>query len=147
MRSVESCEEESSLLRLIPLVFKISRLGSTKREFHLTKSQLLLMLVLYHNEAVTMKDIAGYISSSKEQATRTVHPLADKGLVERFEHEENRKHVYVRITERGRQLVDAAVKEYHEQASSRIRASLSEEECLKLQEAVSTVAELLDKVE
>ena len=140
-------EKESSLLRLVPLVFKISRFGSARREFDLTKSQMLLMLALYHYGSVTMKQVSEFISSSKEQATRAVHPLVDRGLVERFELETNRKHVYIRLTESGQKLIKTAVKEYHDETATRIEASLSKKEYARLQKAVCVVDELLSKVE
>ena len=52
-----------------------------------------------------MKEAASYISSSKEQATRAVAPLVDKGLMERYTDSANRNYVHIQLTETGRMLV------------------------------------------
>lgn len=139
-------EEEVPLLCLLPLLQSLVRLADTHKEYGLTKSQAIVMITLKYRESITMSEAAQYISSSKEQATRAVAALCDRGLVERFEQPQNRTHVFIRFTEEGSRFMEEFGNRLREQISSRLSAKLSAEEIDTLRASLKTAVGLLNKV-
>lgn len=85
-------------------------------DFHqmrLTRYQMFLMMVLARKERMTMGQAASSIGCSREQATRLVAALVEDGYVERIHSRENRKLVYVCLTEKGALVMK------HEKAAAR----------------------------
>ena len=74
-------DEEVPLLYLLPILQRIVRLTDAHKEYGLTRSQVIVLVALCTRESVTMSEVAQYMSSSKEQATRAIAPLCDQGLV------------------------------------------------------------------
>lgn len=134
------------LLRLIPLTHRLLKLEDALKEFDLTKSQLYILAALYYRGFLTMTQVSESISSSKEQATRAVAPLVEKGYLKRFELENDRKHVYIELTDAGRQTIEAVrtrvISGFHE----RLDVAVSEEEKQQLIESLHTVISILNKV-
>ena len=97
--------DEIPLLRLIPVTYRIIELDKYAKNFDLTKSQIFILTALHSHGILNMTKIAEYLSSSKEQATRAVSPLVEKGLVRRIESENNRKVVNIEFTDEGRELI------------------------------------------
>lgn len=139
-------EDELPLLRLLPLSHRIISLTDFKKEFGLTKSQIILLIALHYRGSITMGQAAEYILSTKEQATRTVAGIVDQGLAERFILPENRTHVYLRLTEKGQTEMDAIRRESQRKMKERIDRSLNEEEKMQLRDAMNTFITLLNKV-
>ena len=96
---------EVPLLPLFPALQRLLDLTEAHKKYGLTRSQVIVFTVLTYRDSVTMGEMAQYISSSKEQATRAVAALCENGFVERFERPENRTHVYIRFTEQGREYM------------------------------------------
>lgn len=140
-------EGEIPLLRLIPLTNMIVDIHEMAKEYDLTKSQLIFMTALYYRGRLHMKKIAEYLSSSKEQATRAVAPLVDKGLVKRLEDGENRTHVFVTLTETGTVMMHRLLESVRSEIGPKLRRSLTEEEMAQLTESVHNVVTLLRKIE
>ena len=138
--------EEVPLLRLMPMLNRLVRLTDAHKQYGLTKSQVVVLVALHYRESVTMSEIAQYLSSSKEQATRAVASLFDAGLVDRFEQPENRTHVYIRFTEKGKQFMQDFSTRMRAEITARLSASLSPEELETLRGCVETTVELLGKV-
>ena len=103
-------------------------------------------MALYSRGILNMTETSEFISSSKEQSTRAVAPLVEKGLVKRFELENNRKCVYIELTESGKAFMEAFWKELHKLVAEKLCSSLSAEELRMLFESVRTTAGLLSKV-
>lgn len=143
---MQTCDDEITLLHLLPLLHRIIGLTETHRKFGITKSQAIIFFVLHYRDGITMSEIARYISSSKEQATRTVAALCDSGLVERYEDPRNRTHVYIRFTEAGRENMQRLVQEFRTDIYNRLTASLNDDDIQKLNQAVRTSVEILGKV-
>ena len=93
--------EESSLLTVLPLIQRLILSSINREKFPFTKTQLSIFALLSSRDSLTMKEVAGYISSSKEQATRAVAPLVDAGYVERFVDPSNRTWIHIRLTPDG----------------------------------------------
>ncbi|MDO5445855.1 MAG: MarR family transcriptional regulator [Eubacteriales bacterium] len=141
-----TCEDEIPLLHLLPLLQRIIGLTETHRKFGVTKSQIVIFIVLHYRESVTMSEIAKYISSSKEQATRAVAALCDNGLVERYEDPGNRTHVYIRFTGTGKTYMEQLIREFRTDIFERLASSLDEDDIQNLNQAVMTTVEILSKV-
>ena len=62
----------SALLEMMPMYHKIVLNEIEMKSIHLTKSQFFILLALMSNESLNMTQVATYIASSKEQATRAV---------------------------------------------------------------------------
>jgi len=140
-------DEELPILRMLPLTQRLFSLADLKKHYGLTKSQIVIMIALLYRESVTMSMIAEYMSSSKEQATRVVAGLVDNGLVERFEHSENRTRVYVRLTEAGKSYMKKCRTELYAQLHEKVDVVLSAEEKEQLHLALNTAVALLSKVQ
>ena len=138
--------EEIPLLRLLPILQRIVCIADAHKKFGVTKSQMIIFLVLYYRDGVTMSEIARYISSSKEQATRAVATLCDSGLVERYEDPGNRTLVLIRFTDKGRETMHELLLWLRSNVAEKLSASLSEEELVRLHQSVQTTVELLSMV-
>ena len=143
---MENAEKETQLLHLLPLLHRIVRLTDAHKKFGITKSQMIIFIVLYYRDTVTMSEIAQYISSSKEQATRAVAALCDNGLVERCEDAANRTHVLIRFTESGRAFMGQLTAWLRTEISRRLSASLSSDDLQRLHQSVQATVEILSKV-
>ena len=141
-----SCDDEITLLHLLPMLQRIIGLTETHKKFGVTKSQLMIFFVLHYRGSVTMSEIAQCLSSSKEQATRAVAALCDNGLVERYEDPSNRTHVYIRFTENGEKNMQQLMKEFRTNIYNRLTSSLDDEDIQKLKQSVLTTIEILGKV-
>lgn len=138
--------EEVPLLHLLPVIHRVIKLTDAHKQYGLTKTQTVMLIALYYRESVTMGELAQYISSSKEQATRAVAALCDNGLVERFENPENRTHVYIRFTDKGREFMRQLSKMLRAQIDERLALSLTEDELAALRQSVRTSIEILSRV-
>ena len=141
-----SDEGEIPLLELVALIYKAVDFHSLKKLHDLTKTQFLILAALYHSGTLNMTKISEYISSSKEQATRAVSPLADRGLISRVEHPDNRKHVYLVLTDAGRELVVEMRGEMRERFKGKVDSTLLPEEKEALLSSAETLTRLLSKL-
>ncbi len=117
-----------------------------RKQFPFSKAQLNIFTVLAVKGEVTMKQAAGYLACSREQATRAVAPLADAGYVERRTDPANRTRIFIRLTEEGK----GYLREQHEDLASRLGErmdrALTEREKTALFDDVSGLTALLKKV-
>ena len=146
MISEKNEDTEIPLLRLIPLIYRLVDFNRQKKRYDLTKSQFIVLVALYSRGILNMTETSEFISSSKEQSTRAVAPLVEKGLVKRIELEDNRKRVYIELTENGHSFMKDFWEELHSLVEEKLCSSLSAEELRELFESVRTAASLLSKV-
>lgn len=142
-------EEESGevpLLTLYPILQRLILGGFKKTQYVHTKSQLVIMLTLLTRETLTMSKIAEYLSSSNEQATRVVAPLAEEGYIERSVDKLNRTHVLVRLTPKGRKYIGGCLEVLRTNIYERLSSALSAEEMNELDQATQKMKRLLEKV-
>lgn len=111
----------------------------------LTKLQASALGTLHHAGSMNMTELARCLGVSKEQATRTIAPLVEHGLVVRDKDEENRRLVIVSLTAQGREFLQqqwgASLHLLEERLSE-----LADDEVEELAEASGTVARLMKKV-
>lgn len=144
---MENYGDETPLLALLPVLYRIISLTEVHKNFGITKSQAIVFIILHYRESVNMSEVAKYLSSSKEQATRTVAGLCDHGLVERFEAPENRTHVFIRFTDLGKEHLKKLIDELNKEVSEKVNASLTVEEIATLNESIRTTVSILNKVQ
>jgi len=143
----ESLCDNTQLLALLPLISKTVLSASGLREAGYTKSQLLILTALFRRGDLTMGQVAGFISSSKEQATRAVAPLVDHGLVERYVDPENRTKIHVRLTETGKASMAQNNRKFVHNLYQLLREHISDDEMRDLKAAVETMIRILSKLE
>ena len=146
MDSRHEPEQCSPVFPLLPHLFRLVLTSREHKEYGLSKMQMLILNALVSCDELTMTQISEFISSSKEQTTRTVSALVDRGMVERIVPQSNRTLVKIRLTDTGREFM----REYYGNAERRIRghirAYLTEEEIVQLREALGTAVKLLLKI-
>lgn len=139
-------EERSPVFSLLPLLHRLVLTPRSHKEYGYTKMQLIIFNALAVHGALNMTQIADFIGASKEQATRAVAPMVDAGLVERTVPEENRTRVDIRLTDAGREFLRGYFCDAEARIRSRVDASLTPDERVRLREALDTAAGLLMKV-
>lgn len=145
MRTSEG-DRDFSLLRLMPMIQKVILSCWDREKYPYTKSQLILIMALLQKDSLTMKEAASYISSSKEQATRAVAPLVDKGLMERYTDPANRSYVHIQLTDTGRTLVLEMLDSLYDNINKLLDQAISNEEKLALRDSLTESIRILNKV-
>lgn len=136
----------SALLEMMPMYHKLVLDKLEKKAVHITRSQFFILLALMSNDMLNMTQIAAYIASSKEQATRAVAPLVDVGYVERFHDEHNRKLVLIHLTPAGRAYLHET-KEQLRQSLEQKFEKLPPQEQADLTLALQTILRILKKMQ
>lgn len=139
-------DRDFSLLKLMPMIQKVILSCWDREKYPYTKSQLTLIMALLHKDSLTMKEAASYISSSKEQATRAVAPLVDKGLMERYTDPANRNYVHIQLTDSGRMLVLEMLDGLYDNINKLLDQAISNEEKLALRDSLTESIRILNKV-
>lgn len=136
----------SALFEIFPICQKFLLNTIDIPSMDLTKTQILILFALSGGRSLNMSQLSSYLASSKEQATRAVSPLVKDEYVVRFRNDENRKMVYVKLTEKGNDLISkekAMVKDY---LSKRFE-SLSKEDQESFHQSLFNILTILKKME
>ena len=136
----------SALFEIFPICQKFLLNTIDIPSMDLTKTQILILFALSGGRSLNMSQLSSYLASSKEQATSAVSPLVKDEYVTRFRSDQNRKMVYVKLTEKRNQLIlqeKALVKEY---LSKRFE-SLSKEDQELFHQSLSNILTILKKME
>lgn len=139
-------DEESPLFTILPMIQRLVYSSLDHKSFPYSRSQIIILIVLSIRKELTMKEVAGYLSSSKEQATRAISPLVDEGLVERFENPANRVHVYVRLTDSGVRYLKNIADTVKVSVKKRLQESISPESMEDLENTLFHAIEILREV-
>jgi len=131
----------SALFEIFPICQKFLLNTIDISSMPLTKTQILILFALSGGRSLNMSQLSSYLASSKEQATRAVSPLVKEEYVTRFRSDENRKMVYVKLTE----ILEEKrmVKEY----LSKRFDSLSKEDQQLFHQSLSNILTILKKME
>lgn len=136
----------SALFEIFPICQKFLLNTIDIPSMDLTKTQILILFALSGGRSLNMSQLSSYLASSKEQTTRAVSPLVKSEYVTRFRSDENRKMVYVKLTDKGNELIlqeKTLVKEY---LSKRFE-SLSNEDQELFHQSLSNILAILKKME
>lgn len=136
----------ADLMEVFPLCQKVILNTVDFKELGLTRTQFSILLTLAVKSPLTMSELAVYIASSKEQATRAVAPLVNEGYLERIQDESNRKLVLVRLTSEGKSIMEAKEKCFREAMAARI-SQLSSQDREDFIKAIRTTLQILKKLQ
>lgn len=146
MNEIEKDNIVGSLFAVLPLFQKLILNSLDMKNLKLTRKQLFILLALMRKERLNMSQIAKYLASSHEQATRSVAPLVEAGLLERFYDESNRKLVLIRLTDAGHEFIRVQKELLKENLIKHFDA-LSEQDVQRLINSLSVTIQILEKVE
>ena len=145
MQLAEINEIVSALLEIGPAYHRIILDKIEKKSTHITKSQIFILLALAGHPFLNMTQIAAYIASSKEQATRAVAPLVEMGYVLREHDTHNRKVVLISLTTKGNRFIHE-MKSQLQQALEKNLQILSKEEQIEFISSLSFILYVLEKI-
>jgi len=117
-----------------------------RKQFPYSRTQLNIFIALALEGEMTMKQVARYLASSQEQATRALAPLADNGFIERRIDPLNRTRVYVHLTEEGTRYLAEQREQLYKSINVKLKSALSEEEYDAIHSSVGTMIPLLTKI-
>ena len=104
----------------------------------------LLTLNELNGRDLTMSELAEELDITKQQLTKLVNDLEEKELVRRIHDSKNRRQVYIRITERGAQML-ADLKNRMMDSTVNVLSSYTEDELAELDECLVKLGKLLEK--
>ena len=81
----------------------------------------------YRNQPITMTRFANEMGITKQQMTKLVNDLEEKGYVERSHNKENRRQVYISITDEGLVHLDKMIGELAHETLNTLSAYTDEE--------------------
>lgn len=127
--------------QLVEKMFTFSRLMKGYMQYntgfmHLTLLQLQTLLFLHDNPQVQMRDIATHFSIEMPTATTLITKLVKEELVARRQDEEDRRLVRIVLTEKGKKLLEDAMRERNQKITL-LLSSLSQSEQNHLLEIIS----------
>ncbi|MBE6569094.1 MAG: MarR family transcriptional regulator [Ruminococcaceae bacterium] len=93
---------------------------------------------------ITMTEFADEMGITKQQLTKLVNDLEEKGYVQRIHNKENRRQVYISITEIGAEHLDTMLGELVHEVIRAIEG-FDENEKTKLSESVCVLSEMFRK--
>lgn len=88
-----------------PKIRKIFRQLVSIKDIPITFTQLTCLSIIEKHGQLTMSDLANELSMSNQQLTKVVDALVDFDMVERRYDDGNRRKVFAKTTERGKQTL------------------------------------------
>ena len=107
-----------------------------------TKSQIDVLMILGIFGTLNMTQVSECLAASKEQASRAVAPLVERGLVKRERNSERYRVVDVSLTEAGKRFLEDERRRHAERLRERL-SSVSTEDREKLVRASKAALEVL----
>lgn len=112
----------------------------------LTPLQIQALRMMARNDKLAMNEISSRMHMSKQQLTRFVDGLVRRNLFERVYDDNNRRSIFIRITEEGLNELKIFAEEGIEFFAFQLE-ELSDEEVGRVEEALATIEEILGKLE
>lgn len=133
------------------LEFAVAFLTLSKCQYHsnsLKVSSLpfftLVALDNWAEKDYTMSELADKLRITKQQLSKMINMLEEKGLVERIHDRENRRRVYIRICDAGREMMDCLKQEMLESTLFGLR-SYSPGELFEMDSCICRLIKLMEK--
>lgn len=133
---------EEALLDAMGAIDNLARSSVMENRQVLTKAQADIMIGLSVMGPMSMTQVSEHIAASREQATRAVAPLVERGFVVKTRNPENRRVVTVELTEKGRRDFEEGRARIVEGLRERLDA-LPDEERERLLAACRVVVDVL----
>lgn len=83
-----------------------------KKFYELTPNQMSTLWYLLKGGTMTMTEFVAKLYMSKQQGTQHIEQLVQKGLVEREYRKENRRTIYIKITDNGKAIINDINEKY-----------------------------------
>jgi DNA-binding MarR family transcriptional regulator len=109
-------------------------------ELDMSTPQFKALLLISEEEGIKMRELARKMGGSFSNATVLVDRLVERGLVERLAEPQDRRVVLVRVSEKGRNLMDQLVTSWRTLSSSLLE-DLAPEDLTKVREALRILLE------
>lgn len=109
---LDSLQVAKKVMNFLLLLFACSRSQNHAQQcLDITpKAFMVLFMLRYHpDQNLTMSELAAQLNMSKQQLTKLVGALEEKGLVVREHDQNNRRLVFVHLSAPGRQSLDSAL--------------------------------------
>lgn len=113
-------------------------------DFALSKSEIFAMLLVDRNGEVIMSQISSYINIPTSTATGIVDRLVKNGFMKRERSESDRRIVTIRLTDRGKEIVES-LKNFIMERINAVNENLTEDERGMLYNIFIKVIDILNK--
>ena len=123
---------------------KISKRFRNQHVDAVTQAEYLVLAIVAESGAVSMSSLCERTMMLKQQITRMVNQLEEKGLVQRERSAQNRRVVLVRPTQAGCSLIQEVHKAVHDELS-RIFSQLDEQAVEAYLGAIETINDILER--
>lgn len=137
----------ADLLSFSVRFFSAAKAGcrSGKLRTHSLAFQAMAVLFELKDQDFTMSQLASFLDITKQQLTKLVNALEEKGLVERCHNSVNRRQVYIHLTSQGRGLFQAARDDMLKQLCLALEGC-SQEELEELSRSIQCLSGFLDRL-
>lgn len=122
-----------------PKIRKVFRQLVSIKDVPITVTQLTCLSIIEKHGQLTMSDLAGELSMSNQQLTKVVDALVDFDMVERCYDDGNRRKVFAKTTEKGKQTLAALNEELSKKLDWMLR-KFSDDEMDKLYDCFAHIA-------
>lgn len=146
MPELEEGGSYTPFMMALPAYENFARGIMMKRRGGLTKTQMDVLVGLRYAGKMNMSQVADHAAVSKEQASRAVAPLVQRGLVSRSRSARQYRAVEVSLTDEGQKLLEDTRAEIDREIGERL-SPLSQEDRDRLMEASLTAVEILRKLQ
>ncbi len=136
-----------TVLELLPLIQnRWMRKFTPDPESALTPLQISALSMLTNEGPMPMNEVASGLHMSKQQLTRFADTLVKRGLVERSRKGNNRRTIYIGITEAGRELMGSNAREACMFHAQDVKKLYTLEEMEQITEAAKILGTLLERI-
>ena len=146
MQKVLSEQDEITIIHAMGAYENLGRRLIMEKRGTLTKSQVDILLGLDLFGKLNMTQISEHLAASKEQASRAVAPLVDRGLVCRERNSENYRIIEIFLADKGKRFVKD-VQQHLSQRLDECLKGLSEKDRAQLIEASCRACDVLVKLQ
>lgn len=109
--------KQDNTFKLMEMLFKVSRLMKAEMSYsndltYLSILQIQALFFVNQNEKTSMGDVAQYFHIELPSATNLINKLCEQDFITRFEDQQDRRLVMVKLTNEGKTLLDKAIQEH-----------------------------------
>jgi MarR family transcriptional regulator, organic hydroperoxide resistance regulator len=146
---VNSMEEVSKAVKVVQLMKKVMstikhRMGNHFKEMNLTGPQGMLMGTLAHHGEMKVSDLSEKLGLSNSTVSGILDRLENQGLVERTRSKEDRRVVYIKVTDEFRKHSQKHFEEINKLIESMMDKATPEELDIIL-EGMNTLEKVIDR--
>jgi|WetSurMetagenome_2_1015567.scaffolds.fasta_scaffold76713_2 DNA-binding MarR family transcriptional regulator len=109
-----------NLISIVPLLSKNMR-HVVKAKTNLTPGSIFVCGALHHHGKLSMSEIGAHVSVPKPNVTALVDKLIEDNLVERLYDQNDRRIIYIQLTEKGKDVFTAIKKEIYNEFEQKLR--------------------------